>query len=265
VLAIVFWRNALALPVLLPAVALRRRDEVRGLDRRRALFCVLAGVALAGHFMTWVPSTKLTSIATATALATTQPVWTGLIGARGLPRRTWLGIGVAVVGAIAATGADIGASSRALVGDLLALAAGLLGAVYTLLGERARATLSTTTYTSICYAVCAAVALVVCLAFRVPLVGFPAGAWIVLVALTLGPQLLGHSMFSYALRRVPATTVSVLTLLEVPGAALVAWAWLGQTPRLASVPGLVLLLVGVAVVASGRTASVPTQTSLAEL
>jgi drug/metabolite transporter (DMT)-like permease len=54
-------------------------------------------------------------------------------------------------------------------------------------------------------------------------------------------------MFNFALRHVSATTVSVLILLEVPGAALVAWAWLGQLPSASSLPGLGLLLAGVAV------------------
>jgi drug/metabolite transporter (DMT)-like permease len=49
---------------------------------------------------------------------------------------------------------------------------------------------------------------------------------------------------------VPATTVSVVILLEAPGAALIAWAWLDQVPPLLAVPGLLLLLVGVAVVAA---------------
>src|SRR5262249_4450671 len=80
--AIAFWRTALALPLLGPAAALRRGAELRslmGADRREGLLCVLAGIALAGHFMAWVPSTKMTSIATSTALVTTQPVWVGLI------------------------------------------------------------------------------------------------------------------------------------------------------------------------------------------
>lgn len=58
-------------------------------------------------------------------------------------------------------------------------------------------------------------------------------------------------MFNYALHRTSATTVSVLILLEVPGAALLAWAWLGQTPRAAALPGLGLLVAGVAVVVLG--------------
>jgi drug/metabolite transporter (DMT)-like permease len=205
-------------------------------------------VALAGHFGLWIPSTKLTSVATATALVATQPVWAGLIAVgqgRRLPGLTWAGIGLAVVGAALATGADL--DGGGLTGDLLALGGGLLAAVYTSLGERARARTSTTTYTTVCYAVCALVLLVVCLLARIPLTGYPASAWAALVGLTVGAQLLGHSMFNFALRHVSATTVSVLILLEVPGAALVAWAWLGQLPSASSLPGLGLLLAGVAV------------------
>lgn len=255
-LAIAFWRNALALPLLVPATVWRRRAEVRALAgsaRRDGLLCALAGVALAGHLMAWVPSTRMTSVATSTALVTTQPVWVGLIAValgRRLSRWTWFGIVLAVLGAVTVTGVDVTLSRTAVLGDLLALLGGVLAGVYTILGERVRATVSTTTYTTICYGVCAAVVLAVCLAFRVPLTGYPRTAWAAIVAVTVGPQLLGHSLFNFALRRVPATTVSVVILLEAPGAALVAWAWLDQVPPLLAVPGLLLLLAGVALVAA---------------
>jgi drug/metabolite transporter (DMT)-like permease len=251
-LAIAFWRNALAVGALAPVAALRRRDELRALlTRPEGRLSVVAGVALAVHFGTWVPSVTLTSIAAATALVATQPVWQGLIArlqGRRLPGRVWAGIALAVSGAIAATGADVTVSAGAVAGDLLALAGGLAGAIYTAAGERVRVTTSTTAYTTVCYAVCTAALAGACLVGRVPLGGFPATAWLAIAALVVGPQLLGHSMFSYALRRVSATTVSLMFLLEVPGAALIGWLWLGQVPRPASWPGLVLLLVGVAVV-----------------
>ena len=260
-LAIAFWRNAMAVGVLGPAAAARRGEELvrlAGPARRELLICVLAGAALAAHFATWVPSTKMTTVATATALGATQPVWQGLIAVgqgRRLPGLTWVGIGVAVLGALVATGADLGVSTTAVLGDALALVGGLAAAVYTALGERARTTISTTSYTAVCYTVCAVVLLVVCLLTGTPLSGYPTSAWLALVALTLGPQLLGHSLFTYSMRRVTATTVSVLILLEVPGSALVAWWWLGQLPPAAAWPGLVLLLVGVAlVVVAGRRA-----------
>jgi drug/metabolite transporter (DMT)-like permease len=253
-LAIAFWRNVFATAVLVPAVAATRRPELTKLGWRGVLACATAGVALAGHFGTWIPSAKYTSIAAATALVATQPVWQGLIAlgqGRRLPRVVWLGIGVAVAGAVVATGSDFVTSGRAFAGDLLALVGGLMAAIYTALGERARVTTSTTTYTAICYGTCALVLGVVCAAGGVRVHSYPAATWLAILAMTAGPQLLGHSMFNYALRRVAATTVSVLLLLEVPGAALLGWLWLGQAPRADELPGLALLVVGVAIVVLG--------------
>lgn len=257
-LAIAFWRNALAVGVLAPVAGVRRRDElswlVRGAGRPTALLCVLAGVALAAHFGTWVPSAKLTTAAAATAMGSTQPVWAALIAAARrvrVPGVTWAGIALAVLGAVLATGADLAVSGRAVAGDLLAVAGGAAAAVYTTLGERARARISTTGYTLICYGVCAALLGGVCLVAGVPVVGFDARTWLAIAALTAGAQLLGHSLVNFALHRVSATMMSVLLLLEVPGAALLGWAWLGQLPAPASLPGLALLVLGVLVVVLG--------------
>ncbi|MEV6372932.1 DMT family transporter [Micromonospora musae] len=257
-LAVAFWRNLFSVALLGPFSATRRRAELRsltvGAGRREGLYCVLSGVALAAHFATWMPSAQLTSVAAATALGATQPVWQGLIArgqGRRLPPVVWAGIGVAVSGAVLATGADFSASGRAFAGDLLAVAGGLFAAIYTAFGERARVSISTTTYTTVCYGVCSLILLVVCLVGGVPVTGFDGRTWLAILALVAGAQLLGHSMFNYALRRVSATTVSVLILLEAPGAALLGWVWLGQLPRTLALPGLALLLAGVVVVVLG--------------
>ena len=256
-LAIAFWRNALATVALTPVTLGPRRaelDDLRRGGRRAGLFCVLAGVALAAHFATWMPSVQLGSVATAAALVATQPVWQGLIAAAQGRRPAlagWLGIALAVAGAAWATGADLGVSAQAVLADVLALIGGMAAAVYTALGEQARTRLSTITYTWICYGTCAVVLLVVCLVARVELTGYAAPTWAAILAVVVGAQLLGHSMFNYALHRVSATTISVLALLEVPGAALLAWVWLGQVPRAAAVPGMALIVAGVVVVILG--------------
>jgi drug/metabolite transporter (DMT)-like permease len=254
-LAIAFWRNGLATVVLTPITLGPRRGELRRVLRRRdGLFCVLAGVALAAHFATWMPSVQLGSVATVTALVATQPVWQGLIAALQGRRPSaigWLGIGLSVAGTAWATGVDVTVSGRAVFADVLALLGAIAVAIYMALGERARADLSTTTYTWICYGTCALVLLVVCLVGRVSLGGYDAHTWLAILAIVAGAQLLGHSMFNYALQHTSATTVSVLALLEVPGATVIAWIWLGQQPRLAALPGLAVTLVGVAVVVLG--------------
>lgn len=255
-LAIAFWRNSLASLVLTPiALGPRRAEASRAVRGPAGMFCVLAGVALAAHFATWMPSVQLGSVATATALVATQPVWQGLIAAAQGRRPSaagWMGIGLAVAGAAWATGVDLGVSSQAVFADVLALLGALAAAVYTALGERARTELSTTTYTWICYGTCAVLLLAVCLAFGVDLTGYDGRTWAAILALVAGAQLLGHSMFNYALQRTSATTISMLILLEVPGAAFLAWWWLGQTPRAESLPGLFLLVAGVAVFILGQ-------------
>ncbi|GIF06148.1 DMT family transporter [Actinoplanes siamensis] len=257
-LAVAFWRNGLASVALTPvALGPRRgevRDAIRGSRRRAGLFCVLAGVTLAAHFGTWMPSVRLGTVATSTALVATQPVWQGLIAAWQGRRPSvagWIGIGLAVAGAAWVTGADVRVSGQAVLADVLAVLGAIFAALYTALGEQARSALSTTTYTWICYGVCAVLLLIVCLAGGIPLRGYDARTWLAILALVAGAQLLGHSMFNYALQHTSATTVSVLILLEVPGAALLAWLWLHQAPRHGAIPGLLVLTAGVAVVIVG--------------
>jgi drug/metabolite transporter (DMT)-like permease len=256
-LAIAFWRNALAFVALTPISAGPRRAEVRTLRSTDGRYCILAGLALALHFATWMPAVQLGSVATATALVATQPVWQGLLslimGGRsaGPSRTAWVGIVLAVAGVAWATGVDIGVSPQAVLADVLAIVGAMAAALYTAFGERARVRLSTTTYTWACYGTCAAVLLAVCLIGGISLSGYNGRTWAAILALVVGAQLLGHSMFNYALQHVSATTVSVLILLEVPGAALLAWAWLDQVPHAKALPGLAVLVAGVAVVILG--------------
>ncbi|WP_238016462.1 DMT family transporter [Dactylosporangium sp. AC04546] len=250
-LAIAFWRNAAAVAVLAPVALVRRPNEFTW---KAGGVSVLSGLCLAAHFATWVPSAQLTSVAMSVALVSTTPVWAALISAaRGIrvPASTWAGIAVAVAGVALATGADPDASPRALLGDALALVGGVAAAGYTLLGERARATIATTTYTSVCYSACALVLLLTCLVAGADLVGFDGRTWLAIAAMTIGPQLLGHTLINYALRRISATMVAVLLLLEVPGALVIAWLLLGQLPEARTLPGIAVLLAGVAIVLLG--------------
>ena len=265
-LALAFWRNALAAGLLLPAVLLTCRDELRGLDRRERRLAALAGLLLALHFATWTPALAFTSVASATALVATQPVWAAVVsGARGVPvgRAVWTGIAVATAGAFLLAGVDLQVSGRALVGDVLAVAGGAFAALYMTAGSEVRRSVSTNTYTLLCYGTAAGVLLAACLLLRVPLSGYEPDDWAKVVALTLGAQLLGHSLFNRVLKSIGPTVVSLLMLLEIPGAALIAALLLGQRPPLLALPAGLLLVAGLALVirasSRGTTPSVPVE------
>jgi drug/metabolite transporter (DMT)-like permease len=250
-LAIAFWRNALATVAISPFALLRHRRELVGLSRREWQLALGAGSLLTAHFATWVPSLSYTSVASSTALVASQPVWAAMIArATGhvVPRRAWLGMGIAFVGVLVITGVDLSLSARALVGDVLALAGAVFAAGYVTVGSRVRQTVSTTTYTFVCYGFCSVALLLVCLVGGQDLSGYSSSTWVKLLALTAGAQLLGHSVFNLVLQTTSPTVVSMAILFEMPGAALIAAAWLGQVPPAGVLPGALLLLAGVAVV-----------------
>jgi drug/metabolite transporter (DMT)-like permease len=251
-LAIAFWRNAMACFVLGPMVLLRRRQELRALDARERRLALLAGLLLALHFATWVPAVGLTTVASATALVGTQPVWSALIARwQGQPvsRQVWLGIAVALLGALLLTGADFQVSGQALLGDLLAMVGGIFAAAYVAAGSEVRRSVSTTTYTTICYSTTALILLVVCLVGQQDLSGYTAIDWLKLVALTAGAQLLGHSLFNVVLKTTSPTVVSMSILFEIPGAAIIAALFVkDQDVPLLAIPAAVLLLIGLGVV-----------------
>lgn len=250
-LAIAFWRNALGTAVLLPAALTSGRAELRSLDRRALAGTAFAGLMLAGHFATWVSSLKLTSVASATALQALQVAFVVLIDRmRGQPvhKAVLVGLVVSSSGVLVVSGVDLTLSTRALMGDLLAVAGGVFAAAYVVLGGAIRQSLSTTVYTTLCYGTCAIAMLACCLIGRQPLAGYEATTWLGLLAVTVSAQLLGHSIFNHLLAVLSPTVVSLVLLLEVPGAALLASIFLGQAPPLGVYVGLVLVLAGLVIV-----------------
>lgn len=252
-LAIAFWRNALALPVVGAWVLLRpderagwraRTPDERRLSRR-------SGLLLATHFATWVPSLSFTSVSSSVALVATQPVWAALIARRrgeDVGRGTFVGIGVAFAGALVLTGVDLSISARALFGDVLALAGGILAAAYVTVGAQVRQTISTGAYTLSCYGTAAAALLAVCVVGRQDLWGYDGGAWLAIAGLVVGAQLLGHTLVNRVLRVLSPTVVSVAILFEILGASLIAWWAFDEVPPAAAWPAALLIAAGVVLV-----------------
>jgi drug/metabolite transporter (DMT)-like permease len=253
-LAIAFWRNAAGAAVLLPVLLTRERSTLSGLRPRDLTSSVVAGLFLAAHFAAWLPSLSMTTVAASTALVTTTPIWTALAarlsGVR-LPAQVWWGLLLAVVGAALIAGVDVTVSRRALAGDGLATLGAIFAAGYVLAGARARQRLATSAYTVVCYSVCALVVAIAAVVAGSPLAGFSLRDWLLIAAITVCAQLLGHTLLNLVLSSVGPTVVSLAVLLEVPGALLVALVLLRQAPPLLALPGMVAVVAGVALVVRG--------------
>jgi len=257
-MSIAFWRNAISALVLAVPVLLRpaSRRELLGIGGPALRRSVLAGVLLGVHFAVWIPSLSFTSVASSTALVATQPVWAACIARarrQDIPRRAWVGIAVAVVGACVVSGVDLDLSARAFAGDMLAVAGAAAAAAYVTAGAEARRTLSNDVYVVVCFSAAALVLGALAVGSGAPLTGYSRSTWGWILGLTIGAQLLGHAVFNRVLRTTSPTIVSVSILFEVVGATLLAWVWFGERPSSALVPAAVLIAGGVVlVVQAGR-------------
>ncbi len=250
-LAIAFWRNAMATAVIAPSALSSRRPELAALGPRQLLLVAASGLALAVHFATWVTALTFTSVASATAMVCLQIAWVvawQILRGERFGAGAVLGLLVSFGGVLVVSGVDFTLSARALAGDGLALVGGAAAAAYMLVGSRARRTVSTTTYTFVCYGTCAALLAVAALVAGQPLSGYAGTQWLLLVAVTATAQLLGHSVFNHLLATTSPVLVSLALLLEVPGAALLAAWWLGQRPPFGALVGLAVIVAGMALV-----------------
>ncbi|MCA1818616.1 MAG: DMT family transporter [Thermoplasmatota archaeon] len=261
-----FWRLGLACLLLLP-FSRRAWPAWRSHTRQDWLVLLASGLALAAHFGLWVTSLGLTTVAASTTLVTLQAVFVALgghflLGDR-LSAANWTGVAVAFAGSAAIAFADGAGAGQSILGDVLALAAGLGSAAYFLIGRRLRATRGLVEYVLPVYAF-AALALLVSL----PIVGQPLfaatmpldclawlganGTFAAFVLLAAVPMLGGHTVANWTVKYLPAHTVATWILLEPVGAALLAWA----IPCIAQVPSR-WTVIGGALVLLGATLTVP--------
>jgi len=252
-LCIAFWRTALGATATAPFAY--RQHVALGARQRRLIG--IAGVVLAAHFACWIGSLSFNSVASAVTLVSTQPAWAAVFSPQPVHRRVWAGIAVAMVGVIAVAGVDLSISASAVFGDALALAGGALAALYVTVGAEVRQSVPNATYTTGCYGIAAVAALALALVGRVDVIPASAATWGWILAITIGPQLLGHTLINAVLQRLDAVLVSVAILFEIVGASLLAWWWFGESPPAALYPAAALLVVGVVLVIQGTREAAP--------
>lgn len=253
-LSVAAWRMVLSM-VLIGLVVGGRGSLLRGvrLSGREWALAVGAGILLAGHFWSWIASLRFTSVASSVVLVSLQPFIVALLSAlllRERPTRAqWIGILVAVGGAVTVGWGDFALGARALFGDALAFLAAWLVAGYYLVGRVLRRKLDLWAYIAVVYGIAAIVLSGAVLASpEVPFTGFPTGDWLVFLALAAGPMMLGHTGVNYAIRYVPAYVANLVLLGEPIGATLIAW----LLPAIAEVPppqtlvGGALIVLGIA-------------------
>ena len=252
---IVFWRTFYgAIFMTLIGVANGDFKKIKqSVTRENWYWLVAIGVTLSLHFCTWFQSLTMTTVAASVVLVDSSPIFTAILSTlflgESLRRRSWIGILIALTGAVFLAWGNLGDSGLiALSGDLLALTGAIFLALYFIGGRRFAKELPITVYTAIVYFVAALATAPICLAFNLDLIVFEPSELVIFIALAIFPTVLGHSVNNYLLTKVPAYVVSSAVLGEPIGAALLAAIIFSQIPGLTTLIGFIVILSGIALV-----------------
>jgi drug/metabolite transporter (DMT)-like permease len=189
-------------------------------------------------------------------LVNIQPAIVALLSAGWLHeppnRRQWVGIGVAMAGALIVALPDMASAThattgRALFGDALALAGAVTAACYYVVGRKLRATLDIWPYVAVVYGTCFVVLIAFAVAVRAPVLHQSMRELSIFSALAIGPMLFGHTGFNWALKYLPAYVVNLTLLGEPVGATLLAAILPGirEVPGIATLAGGAFILIGI--------------------
>lgn len=243
-LVIAAWRMIIASAILLPFGGVRAgRLAGKGVG-----LSLLAGLFLALHFGFWIESLQHTTVASSVVLVDTNPIFVAIfslfLGERP-SARLWQAITLSVVGGGLIGWGDFALGGEALIGDSLALLGAMMASGYLLVGRVARKHVCLLPYVTTTYAAAACLLLLGVALSPVPVL--PRGMdWLWISLLALGPQLMGHTSYNWALRRLPASAVAVVTLGEPVGATLLAYLMFGEGIGPVQGLGMMLVLAGIA-------------------
>jgi drug/metabolite transporter (DMT)-like permease len=250
-----FWRVFLALPFLWAWMRLEhgpaeRSDRAGGIV---ALFSdrtvLLAGLVFTGDLFFWHLAILGTTVANATFLATTAPIWVALgawaVLSEAVSARALAGIALCMLGGIALIGESYGFMPQRLWGDLHGVATAVFFGAYVLVVRAARARHGAAALMFASTAITAACLFVIASLFEPRILPQSMPGLAALLALALISQVGGQGLVAVALGTLPATFSALVIFLEAIAAASFGWLLLGEPLGVVQVLGGVLILVGI--------------------
>jgi drug/metabolite transporter (DMT)-like permease len=209
---------------------------------------VLSGVLLAVHFALWIESLQHTSVPSSVVLVAMDPIFVAILSPLILHEKISFKIGLAVllgvIGAVIITSQGIG-SFAMTKGNLLALGGAACAGGYLIVGRKVRPQTSLISYIYIMYTIAALILLIMTFMTDHHFCGYLPKHYIFMVLLGLGPQVIGHSSFNWALKYLTAPVVAMGILGEPIGTTILSWLILKQPPTIKEFVGGAIICIGI--------------------
>jgi drug/metabolite transporter (DMT)-like permease len=244
-------RVLLAMPVLTVWMLIEQRGlgALTAISRRDWVTLLLAGLFWTGDLVAWHWGLKLTSIANASLLTMTGPIFvtlgSWLLFNEQVSRGFLFGLFISLAGAAPLVATSMELSGEHLLGDAIAVSAAGFFAAYLLAIKQLRGGLPTGT--------------IMCLTCLFSLPGLFAAAWLsgealapptlrgwlLALALALSAQAFGQALIALAMSRLPAPFTSVSLLVQPFLAILLGWLILDEAATALQFVGGFVVLAGI--------------------
>ncbi|MGB9742832.1 MAG: DMT family transporter [candidate division WOR-3 bacterium] len=235
------FATLLLTPFYLARPALRKRE----LNRKKIGMSLLGGIFLAAHFGFWIESLRHTTVTSSVVLVAMNPIFVALLSPflirERLSVRLWLAVIIGIVGAVIINRPAISTTGN-LIGNLLALTGALFAALYVIIGRKLRPGISLLGYVYPVYFAAALMLILLALITGNPLTACSLKTCLFILLLAIGPQLIGHTSFNWALAYLPAPVVALTILGEPVGTTLLAVTLLRQPPTGYEILGGLIIL-----------------------
>lgn len=260
----VFYRFWLAQPVMISVAYLTGGRLTWSLLRR----AVVPGVLFAASFFASFYAFDNTSIANAMLIPALQPavllfVAPRLFGEHASGRQVASAL-VALAGVVLFVLAGNNSAGHGWMGDLFAVVDLILWTVYFVVVKKVRNEgVHAASWVASVFIVGAVFVTPFALVFSNDLDGIQGGDWLRLLAMVVGPGVLGHLVMTWAQRHIEITLASLLTLGQVPLSAVGAWIVYEEALGPWQIVGAAIVLASLAaILISERQSSMQIETGL---
>ncbi|MHA2366368.1 MAG: DMT family transporter [Candidatus Hodarchaeales archaeon] len=262
-LVIAFWRQFLAtIGTIFLVFLFKQQNELINVELHKIKLLTISGLFLGIHFGSWFLSLFFTTVTQSVTIVSLSPLIVVISSFVFLRERInrWqvIGIILSIVGGLILSFGNLESndiSSNPLLGNFLAFIGAITVAGYILIGRlfRGEYKMGLFSYTAWVYAFSSLMLFILAIVINPhellqSFIGqLPFEAYMFFFLLALGPSILGHTMYNFALRDIKAVIISIMTLGEPIITSFLAIIILEEIPTLVIAFGGALTLLGVGI------------------
>jgi drug/metabolite transporter (DMT)-like permease len=197
---------------------------------------MLSGFFLSLHFFSWIQSLEYVPVSASVIVVNSSPLWVIFLSfiffREVINRKQLLGLLLSLMGVFVIASEDTTDffPDTFQEGVILALFGAIMVAFYLMIGKRMRSryNVGNIPYTYFVNLFCTLFLFIYSLLLSEEVWVFPVSDLIWFLSLAIGPSLLGHALYSYAMKRLSAQVVSLSVLGEAVGASILSIIFLSE-------------------------------------